>query len=205
MTVAQELDDLRAALALARATRAATGQGPGPLALVGFSHGAQLAYAYAAAEGARPPAQRHVDALAPLDFYASFAPEDEPLRAQACASAAFGYELVAAGGADAPNDFLIAAGRLRAVPALPDDPPSVAASTHHESMVRSPPSGCRSAGERPSESASRCRLHMDTAGTVRPRPGLRGNPLGRTDLFREPRYQLSVINLHVRRRSLASH
>jgi hypothetical protein len=128
MTVAQELDDLRAALALARATRAATGQGGDRLALVGFSHGAQLAYAYAAVEGARPAAQQHVDALVPLDFYASFAPEDEALRAAACEYAAFEYGLVAGGGdgIDSPNDFLIEAGRLARTapeepsPLLPD-------------------------------------------------------------------------------------
>jgi len=112
MTVAQELEDLRTALAVARATRAATGQGGDRLALVGFSHGAQLAYTYAAVEGARPASQRHVDALVPLDFYASFAPADEALRAAFCDYAAAEYGMVADGGIDSPNDFLIAVGQL---------------------------------------------------------------------------------------------
>jgi hypothetical protein len=119
MTVAQELDDLRAALAFARGTRAAGGQGDDRLGLVGFSHGAQLAYAYAAVEGARPAAQRHVDALAALDFYASLAPEDEEVREMLCGASAFEYELVAGGAIDSPNDFVIAVGQLAA--AAPDD------------------------------------------------------------------------------------
>ena len=134
MTVAQELADLRAALAIARATRAATGQGDARLALVGFSHGAQLAYAYAAVEGARPLAQRHVGALVPLDFYASFAPEDEALRAQTCEYAAFEYELVAGGATDAPNDFLIEAGRLART--APDaDSPLLPGATNRGAML----------------------------------------------------------------------
>lgn len=134
MTVSQELDDLRAALALARAARAATGQGGDPLALVGFSHGAQLAYTYAAAEGARPPAQRHVDALVPLDFYASFAPEDEALRAAACENAALERDLVAGGAIDSPNDFLIAAGQLART--APDEPsPLLPGATNRGAML----------------------------------------------------------------------
>jgi hypothetical protein len=134
MTAAQELDDLREALALARATRAATGQGGDRLALVGFSHGAQLAYAYAAVEGARPPAQRHVDALVPLDFYASFAPEDEALRAETCEYAAFERELVAGGSVDAPNDFLIEAGRLART--APEEPsPRFPGATNRGAML----------------------------------------------------------------------
>jgi hypothetical protein len=120
MTVAQELDDLRAALALARATRVAGGHGAGKLALVGFSHGAQLAYTYAAVEGARPPALRHVDALVPLDFYASL-PAGE-LRSTMCAFAAFEYDLVAEGFIDSPNDFLIEIGRrARTAPDAPSE------------------------------------------------------------------------------------
>jgi hypothetical protein len=119
MGVAQEVEDVRAALAFARATRAVTGHGGGRVALVGFSHGAQLAYAYAAVEGARPAAQRHVDALVPLDYYGELPPGD-PLRAGACELSAFAYQLVADGVIDSPNDFLIEAGRLaRTAPAAP--------------------------------------------------------------------------------------
>jgi len=134
MTVAQELEDLRASLAFARAARAATGQGGDRLALVGFSHGAQLAYAYAAVEGGRPPAQRHVDALVPLDYHASFAAEDEALRAATCANAALEYELAAGGAVDSPNDFLIDAGRL-ALTAPGEESPLLPGTTNRGAML----------------------------------------------------------------------
>ena len=112
MGVAQEVDDTRAALAFARAVRAASGAGAGKLALVGFSHGAQLAYAYAAVEGGRPAWQRHVDALVPLDFYASLPPEEDAFRESFCESSAFLYDVVAAGEIDSPNQFAIDVGTL---------------------------------------------------------------------------------------------
>ncbi len=134
MTVAQEVADLRAALALARVTRAIGGEGAGRIALVGFSHGAQLAYTYAAVEGARPLAQRHAGALAALDFHAGFAPEDEALRAQACAFAAFEYEQVAAGAAASPNDLLIETGRLART--APEEPsPLLPGATNRGAML----------------------------------------------------------------------
>ncbi|MBP6631268.1 MAG: hypothetical protein KA297_17665 [Kofleriaceae bacterium] len=120
MGVAQELDDLGHALALARGLRTAGGGGAARMALVGFSHGAQLAYAYAAVEAARPPGWRHVDALVPIDFYGAFAPEDEDLRVATCEAATFEAGLVAEGEVDAPNLFIrrIGTGALTA----PDDP-----------------------------------------------------------------------------------
>src|SRR6185436_4797012 len=117
MGVAQDVDDIGRALAFARATRAATGSGAGRLALVGFSHGAQLAYVYSAVEGGRPAAQRHVRALAAIDVYAEIAPEDAALRASACANSALESDAVAQGVVDSPNDFFIALGELdRAAP-----------------------------------------------------------------------------------------
>lgn len=69
MSLAQELDDLRAAVVLARAVRTADGSGSDKLALLGFSHGAQLAYTYAAVDGGKPTSQRTISALVALDFY----------------------------------------------------------------------------------------------------------------------------------------
>jgi len=100
MSVAQELDDLGRALALARA---ASGK---RLALVGFSHGGQLAYLYAAADG------RNVDALVPIDIYEDIAPADADLRATACDNAAFERDFLAQGFIDADNSFIIALGEL---------------------------------------------------------------------------------------------
>jgi len=120
MGIAQELDDLRAALVLARGVRTVDGSGSGKLALIGFSHGAQIAYTYAAVDGARPVAQRSVSALVPLDFYGDYGPDEADLRAATCDASAAEYDLVAEGVIDSPNDFFIEAGELAA--SAPDDP-----------------------------------------------------------------------------------
>jgi len=116
MTVAQELDDLRTALRLARLVRGSDDR----LALVGFSHGAELAYIYASVEAARPASQRHVDAIVPLDWYGAFGPDQTDLRAATCDVAAWEYDQVAEGNTDATNDFVITLGQLAA--SAPDDP-----------------------------------------------------------------------------------
>ncbi|MFP2927472.1 hypothetical protein ACLESO_20200 [Pyxidicoccus sp. 3LG] len=51
MGVDQELGDIAVALAFARATRGLTDRDAGRIVLGGFSHGGELAYAYAAADG----------------------------------------------------------------------------------------------------------------------------------------------------------
>jgi hypothetical protein len=114
MGVAQEVDDLRVALALVRAVRAADGSGGGKVALGGYSHGAQLAYIYASAEAARPAPFRHVDALVPLDFYGAYGPESESAgdQAAACENSALGYQFVAEGFIDSDNSFQILIGEL---------------------------------------------------------------------------------------------
>jgi hypothetical protein len=116
MTVTQELDDLRKALALARLVRGSDDR----LALVGFSHGAELAYLYASVEAARPASQRHVNAIVPLDWYGGFGPDQADLRAATCDVAAWEYDQVAQGNTDATNDFVITLGQLAA--SAPDDP-----------------------------------------------------------------------------------
>jgi hypothetical protein len=134
MGVAQEIDDVRVALALARGLRLAGGSGGGRIALVGFSHGAQLAYAYAAVEGGKPAALRHVDALVPLDWYGAYAPEQEADRILSCEFSAASYQAVADGITDFPNDFFIILGDLAA--AAPDDPsPFDSAMTNRELLV----------------------------------------------------------------------
>lgn len=114
MGIAQETSDLGTALAFARAARGSADK----IALVGFSHGAQVAYTYAALEGAKPAALRHVDALVPLDWYGAL--EDPEMRALSCEFAPFEYELVAGGVIDAPNDAIIAIGELART--APNDP-----------------------------------------------------------------------------------
>lgn len=131
MTAAQELDDLRKALALARLTRGSDDQ----LALVGFSHGAELAYLYASVEAARPARQRHVKAIVPLDWYGGFGPDQADLRAATCDVAAFEYQAVADGVTDTTNDFPITLGQLAT--SAPDDPsPFNPARTNRQVMLR---------------------------------------------------------------------
>jgi len=106
MGVDQELGDIRFALGFARATRTITDHDPGRIVLGGFSHGGELAYAYAAADG------RHVKGLAILDIYYDIAPEDADLRARACQNSRDEFDALAAGFADASNGFFIDAAFL---------------------------------------------------------------------------------------------
>ncbi|WP_257455828.1 hypothetical protein [Archangium lipolyticum] len=114
MGVNQAIGDTAVALAFARATRTVTDRDPGRIALGGFSHGAQLTYAYAAADG------RHVSAIAALDIYYDIAPEDADLRALACANAAAGRDALAQGVTDSSNSLFITAGQLAR--STPDEP-----------------------------------------------------------------------------------
>lgn len=106
MGVDQELGDLAVALAFARATRTLTDRDSGRLVLGGFSHGGELTYAYAAADG------RHVSAIAVLDAYYDIAPEHSELRDLACANAEAGREALAQGVTDSDNSFFIMLGQL---------------------------------------------------------------------------------------------
>ncbi|CAN5551853.1 hypothetical protein BH11MYX1_BH11MYX1_42060 [soil metagenome] len=133
MGLVQELDDLRAALVLARAVRAAGGAGADRIALIGFSHGAELAYAYAASEGSRPALSRNASALVAFDFYGDFGADSADLKAATCETARQEYELVAGGVTDAPNDFFITAGELAA--SAPDDAsPLIPNKTNQQAM-----------------------------------------------------------------------
>jgi hypothetical protein len=106
MGVDQELGDIAVALAFARATRAVTDHDGGRIVLGGFSHGGQLTYAYAAADG------RHISAIAALDVYYDIAPEHADLRAFACANAAAERDALAQGVTDSENSFFITVGAL---------------------------------------------------------------------------------------------
>ncbi|WP_224372175.1 hypothetical protein [Hyalangium versicolor] len=114
MGVEQELGDIADALAFARATRAVTDHDGGRIVLGGFSHGGQLTYAYAAADG------RHVSAIAVLDVYYDIAPEHSDLRDLACANAAAERDWLAQGYTDSENSFFITVGSLdRSAPLEP--------------------------------------------------------------------------------------
>lgn len=76
--------DIAAAIAVARSVRAATGSGGGKVALLGWSRGGAIAYAYANEETRVPEASRQVGALIPFDIAYKLAPEHEEQRAAAC-------------------------------------------------------------------------------------------------------------------------
>lgn len=82
--IGTHVGDIAAALSLARGVRGATGSGTGQLALLGWSRGGILAYAYANAETRLPENLRQVKALVPVDIAYKFAPEHEAQRAAAC-------------------------------------------------------------------------------------------------------------------------
>jgi hypothetical protein len=128
MSVDQEIGDVGVALAFARTTRAVTDRDAGRIVLSGFSHGGELTYAYAAADG------RHVSAIAPLDVYYDLAPVDADLRAFACSNAAAERGALAQGVTDSDNGFFITVGSLaRSAPNEPS--PVLPPYTNHGAML----------------------------------------------------------------------
>ena len=100
------IGDTEQALALARAIRVAGGDGARQLALLGFSSGAAIAYAYAGKETERPKGLRHVRALIPLDVYYRLGPDGEAARQAACARSQADQDYLAAGYDQADNTVL---------------------------------------------------------------------------------------------------
>jgi pimeloyl-ACP methyl ester carboxylesterase len=136
MGFAQEIDDTGQALAAARTLRAFTGSGVDRMHLVGFSRGGFLAYAAAAADGARPAPLRQVKGLVPLDVWAEIPPEDTAARDFVCISAHYERLDLAAGVVDSPNGFFIALGGL--VQTAPDEPtpfPFLAGFTNRQAFL----------------------------------------------------------------------
>ncbi|HEX7956735.1 MAG TPA: hypothetical protein VF508_07330 [Pyrinomonadaceae bacterium] len=90
--VGSHVADVAAGIGVARAVREATGGGAGKVALLGWSRGGTIAYAYADAEAALPEQARQVDALIPVDIAFKLAPEHEAQRQAACARYAAGLQ-----------------------------------------------------------------------------------------------------------------
>jgi pimeloyl-ACP methyl ester carboxylesterase len=91
------VSDVAAGIAVARAVRAATGAGDAPVALLGWSRGATIAYAYASAEAALPEQSRQVNALIPVDIAFKLDPAHEAQRAAACVRYAGGLQQLQSG------------------------------------------------------------------------------------------------------------
>lgn len=89
--------DIAAALGIARTVRGATGSGGGKFALMGWSRGGVIAYAYANYETTLPAEDRQVDALIPVDIAFKLDPAHEEQRAGACVRYAAGRAQLDAG------------------------------------------------------------------------------------------------------------
>ncbi|HEX7318306.1 MAG TPA: hypothetical protein VF297_30655 [Pyrinomonadaceae bacterium] len=95
--VGTHVSDVAAGIGVARAVRHATGAGDGRVALLGWSRGGIVAYAYANAEAAIPEQSRQVDALIPVDIAFKFNAEHEEQRNGACVRYAGGQQQLASG------------------------------------------------------------------------------------------------------------
>ena len=125
--------DLGVALAVARLTRAATGDGLGRIHLLGWSRGAQTGYAYLNAETQAPKLFRHVAGFIPVDVYLKT--DDEALLQAACTRLAGAQAQHDAGVYESRNGQLIAAlGTLAAV-APADASPIVSGMTNRQAAL----------------------------------------------------------------------
>jgi len=135
MGLAQEVDDIGRAVAIARLARLFTGSGPGRLHLIGFSRGGFLAYVAAAVDATRPPALRGVKGVVPLDIWAAIDPADVATRELICEFASFDRFFQDQGFIDSPNDFFITVGQL-ALTAPDDASPLNPARTNRQVALR---------------------------------------------------------------------
>ena len=94
---ATQLGDMRLAMTFQRVLRLATGEGLGQTALVGWSRGGQLAYAYAGLETQLPGWARNVKALVPAEGMIHYAPRDRVFSDALCESYASGKRRLESG------------------------------------------------------------------------------------------------------------
>jgi pimeloyl-ACP methyl ester carboxylesterase len=90
-------EDVGKAMAVARRVRTLTGSGNGKMNLLGWSRGAQVAYAYMNAETRASASERHVRGFIPVDMVFKFGPEAEAERQAACVRAQAGEAILAQG------------------------------------------------------------------------------------------------------------
>lgn len=104
--IEQDARDLGFALGIARFTRTMTGSGFGKLALLGWSRGGQIGYAYLDSETQLPPGLRQVSGFIPVDIYLK---TDVPqLKAFACQRQQNTEATIAGGGVANPVGGLVA-------------------------------------------------------------------------------------------------
>jgi pimeloyl-ACP methyl ester carboxylesterase len=129
------VSDVGVAVGVARGVREATGSGGGRVALLGWSRGGTIAYAYANAEAALPEQSRQVDALIPVDIAFKLNPEHEEERAAACARYAAGQQQLAAGVYNSPQGVLVRNLGLLAATAPADASPVLAGLNNRQAAL----------------------------------------------------------------------
>ncbi len=136
MGFAQEIDDAQIALAIARTLRVLTGSGADRLHVLGFSRGGFLAYAVAAADGARPAWRRQVKGLIPVDVWAELPPDATAARALICEAAFYERLAVSEGVVDSDNFlFINIARRALSDPDAPTPIPFLAGFTNRGAFL----------------------------------------------------------------------
>jgi hypothetical protein len=123
--VSTHVSDVATGIGVARGVRGATGSGDGRVALLGWSRGGVIAYAYANAEAVVPEQSRQVDALIPMDIAFKLNPEHEEQRAGACVRYAGGRQQLAAGVYHSPQGVLVRNVGVLAATAPADSSPVV--------------------------------------------------------------------------------
>ena len=130
--VQRDVDHAYAALATARSIRTATGQGNGPLHLLGFSYGGPVGYGLLGLETQLPPGQRMAKGFVAVDTELKF--EDPDRRQAACESAAGTEATIADGTYQNSAAGLIALADLAET--APDEPsPAVSGLTNREFIL----------------------------------------------------------------------
>ncbi len=129
-------EDLGIGLKLARNARDATSTiKGGKMALLGWSRGAAISYAYLNEETQLPPGQRQVSGFIPVDMVYKLAPGDEPLRQAACQ----GYATLAQAQASGQYEGGATGGLLQALGAgaitQPDAPSFLPGLTYRQAAL----------------------------------------------------------------------
>jgi hypothetical protein len=104
--IEQDARDLGLALGVARFTRAISGSGFGKIALLGWSRGGQIGYAYLDSETQLPPGLRQVSGFIPVDIYLKT--DVAQLRSFACQRQQNTEATIAGGGIANPVGGLVA-------------------------------------------------------------------------------------------------
>jgi hypothetical protein len=117
----KELDQLGLAVGIARGVRGVTGNGAGPIPLLGWSRGAQVVLAYANAETQLPPHARTVSGYVYADVWNKFT--DPELKQASCEEYDRVLALISSGDfADPTGGLFVALGALAVADPLGDSP-----------------------------------------------------------------------------------